>query len=352
MTRRLVQVLPIALLLAAAAAGCGAGDRAPEKTGTSRLPPPTSELACRPLSPDLGPGRPTHLFGAGDGGLGVLYGDARVVELWTGSLVREATLSFDRHGPTGVLDAAGAALLGDTLLVLADRPRGRLRLLTRDGRDAGRVELGFPPQTLTAAGGRLFASPFVLTRDVVSLLHRVELDGPEPTVRPVGVAPLPSGDRGWLALGNLVALAGADDGSLFLAHRLARARAFRLRPDGGEPRAVRLALAPAEAEKLGVRPPTPFGEETLERIAVPVVDAAVGPAGGEVAYLTPSGRDAADGTPAKLLVRLGSGGKVRSVAELPVDARQLHHLPALGRWAVADETTVWTCAAPGGGGAP
>lgn len=340
----------LAALLALTA--CGADGRPPAAGAgdPAELPAPSGDLSCGPLRPEAGVGEPADLFPVGDSGFGVLYARARVIEIWSDapSLVR--TVRFEREGPRGVVDAAGAARLDDGRLVLADRPRGRLKLLGPDGRDAGAVELGFPPQAVAVAGGRLYVSPFLLEPGGGPLLHRVEVAGRGGTVRPVGVEPLGSDDPGWTALGNLVALAGAGDGSLVVAHRLARARAFLHRPGVPGLRPLRLGMAGREAAKLGVRPPTPFGEEALERIAVPVVDAASGPGPATLAYLTRSGRPGPGGRPGKLLVRVDTAGARGPVLRVPVDGRRLLRLARTGLWVISDADRLWGCREPGNEG--
>lgn len=328
--------------------GAGGGPPSDGRRATEpfELPASHGDLACRPLRAEPGVGEPADLFPVGDSAFGVLHARARIVELWSDAPAPLRTLAFHREGPLGVVDAAGAAVLDDGRLVLADRPRGRLKLLTPGGRDAGAVELGFPPQAVATAGGRLYVSPFLLEPDGGPLVHAVEVAGRAGTSRPVGIEPLSADDPGWTALGNLVALAGGADGSLLLAHRLAQARALLLRPGASRPLPLRLGMTGRESDKLGVRPPTPFGEEALDRIAVPVVDAVAGPGPGVLAYLTRAGRPTADGRPAKLLVRVDSAGLAGPVLRVPVDARRLLRLPRTGLWVVSDADRLWGCVEP------
>lgn len=346
--RRFPRSRPLAAALLALACGPAGPPSDGAAEGPGPLPEPAGELACLRLPGDEGR-EPSDLFPAGPGAFGVLYARDRIVEIRGPDPGVRRRVVLDRQGPLGVVDPAGAALLDGGLLAVADRPRGRIKLVTTGGADAGFVELGFPPQAVAAAGGALYVSPYVLTPDRIALLHRVEGGAPDPPVRALGVEPLAADDPGWTALGNMVALARAPDGSLLLAHRLARARAFLLPPGGTAPRPLRLAVESREAGRLGVRPPTPFGEEALDRIAVPVVDAAGGPGPGAFAYLTRSGERPADGPPPKLLVRLGSDGSVRGVHRLPVDGRLLVGAPG-GGWIVADGGGLWRCTEPDGSG--
>lgn len=348
--RRFLSAPSPVVLLTVLALACGPGDRssaADEAAGPpADLPEPSGELSCRPLDPDPSGREPTGLFPTADTGFGILYARDRVVELRSDVSGRVRTVAFEREGPLGVVEAAGAALLGDSLLVLADRPRGRLKLITPDGRDGGSVELGFPPQAVAVAGGRLYASPFVLEPGSGPLLWRVEPGARERPVRPIGVDPLPASDPGWTTLGNLVALAAGGDGRLLLAHRLARARAFTVGPADADPRPFRLSMTAREATRLGVRPPTPFGEEALDRIAVPVVAAAGAHGPSSLAYLTRSGRQTADGRFEKLLVRVDAAGRVEAVRRIPFDARSLVALPDARLWVLSDAETVRACVEP------
>lgn len=351
MERRPLRPPPLApVLLAGLLLSCGRGESPP--AGPVELPEPAAELACRPLDSHPEGGEPVELFPAGDSAFGVLYAFQRIVEIRGADRERgrPLTIRFDRQGPLGVMDPAGAALVGDSLLALADRPRGRVKLITTGGRDAGFVDLGFPVQRVAAAGGRLYAARYPLQPGGGPLLYRVDPRGPERPVRPVGIEPVDSDDTGWMALGNLLTLAGTSDGSLVAAHRVGRARAFSLAPGDTVPRPLRLALAEREASRLGHRPPTPFGEETLDRIAVPVVDATGGDAPGELAYLTRSGRRPFSEPGNRLLVRMDLEGQVRSVHRVPVEGEQVVRLPREALWIIGDTERLWGCTEPGAEG--
>lgn len=349
-TPRLPYLGPI--LAAGLALACGSGEppAAGPPTEPAELPEPAGELACRPLESHPEGGEPVQLFPAGDSAFGVLYAFERIVEIRGSGREGARTVILDSQGPLGVMDPAGATLIGDSLLALADRPLGRLKMITTAGRYAGFVDLGFPVQAVARAGDRLYAVRYALQPGGGPLLYRVDPESSERLVRPAGIEPMESDDTGWMVLGNLLKLASTVDGTLLAAHGVARARAFLVAPGDTRPRPLRLALEEREASRLGRRPPTPFGEEMLDRIALPVVDAAGGDAPGELAYLTRSGRRPFSEPGNRLLVRIDVEGSVRSVHRVPVEGEQIVRLRREALWVIGDREGLWGCSEPGAGG--
>jgi hypothetical protein len=88
----------------------------------------------------------------------------------------------------------------------------------------------------------------------------------------------------------------------------------------------------------------------LDRIALPVVDAAGGDAPGELAYLTRSGRRPFSEPGNRLLVRIDVEGSVRSVHRVPVEGEQIVRLRREALWVIGDREGLWGCSEPGAGG--
>lgn len=79
---------------------------------------------------------------------------------WYGAdLAPRWSFVFTEAGPWGVVAPQSVALVGDSLLYVADRPRRVLRALDRSGRDRGTIPLGFPPQRVAATERGVVIAP-------------------------------------------------------------------------------------------------------------------------------------------------------------------------------------------------
>lgn len=326
----------VALLLFAA---CGAEEWAliPDLAGRS------AAAACDSLAgPDPGPVQVERLHAVSDSTLLLVDPVAReVVELdRDGSRLGVFELGAD--GPRSVAMLSDAARSGDTLLVIADAGRNRLRAFRPQGTDLWTLDLGFPPQRLTFAGGRLLVTAAGMDARLPALVHEVRNGAvaalPIPLVRHV--------DAIARLFVNDVVLEGYPDGSALVAHHFVAPRAWRVEPRGTVSSHA-VPVAEAVRASIGHLPPIPFREEDIGRIAAPVIASAADPETGDFLYLTRSGRQR-EGRNEKAVVRVD--GRFRYVGSrlLDVNAVVLAYLPSEpGSVIVVDTDGGWfRCAAP------
>jgi hypothetical protein len=125
---------------------------------------------------------------------------------------------------------------------------------------------------------------------------------------------------------NSVTMRGFADGSAVVAHQLVQARAWRLDPSGTRRRAS-VPVPEDAAGRLGHVPPMPLRETDLDAIAAPVVSMTVDPVGGEMFYLTRTGRRVGDHQE-KALVRLAPTFAYVASNRLRMNAIEVVYLPA------------------------
>ncbi|HEX7119538.1 MAG TPA: hypothetical protein VF212_12160 [Longimicrobiales bacterium] len=273
----------------------------------------------------------------------VLYGQDREVVLVGPDLAPRWVVPFTEDGPTGVRRPVSAALVGDTLLYVADQYRQVLKRLGLDGRDLGAVRLPFPPQRVQAVGRGVYVTPFVLGRHPDRLVFRVE--GEE--VRALAIPTLAYADPGMNVLANTAVVSVFPDGGVVVTHEFLVPFAHRFRVDAEESvRRVPIPLPEAVGSALR-RPPVRTLEETAPAdLPVAVLSAAPDVRTGDLVYLTRSGRTTADGTLEKAIVRLDRELRYRGSYVLDVNAIRMAYLAARGVAAVVDDLDRWyTCPA-------
>ena len=292
--------------------------------------------------PDPAPASVTQLQPHTDSTFLLIDADAREVGVLDAGARRLATIEFTEDGPLGVASLTDAAQSGDTLLVLADGGRRRLRGFDPAGRDLWMVELPFPPQRLAFAGERLLIAAAGMDTRLPSLVY--ELSGREAV--PTRVPFATNADALGRMFLNFVTLQGYPDGTALVAHQFVQPRAWRI---DAEARASFLDVPVPEqvVASLGYLPPIPFREEDLERIAAPVIASAADPRSGGLLYLTRSGRKLGGHTE-KALVRVDRDLRYVGSRLLAVNAVALAYLPGAPEIAIVvdDEQNWFRCEAP------
>ena len=307
--------LAVALLLLA---GCGGEEWAL----IDDLPGRSPAVECEPLAgPDPAPVEVGRLRAASDSTFLLVDPAAREVVELSGDGARLATFTLTADGPRGVALLSDAIRSGDTLLVVADAGRQRLRAFDPTGRDLWTVQLDFPPQRLAFAGGRLLITAAGMDARLPGLVYELRDGSP----RPLAVPLARHADAIARLFINDVVLEGYADGSALVAHHFVAPRAWRVGADNGiEERSV--PIAAAVAGSIGYIPPIPIREEDLLRIAAPVIASAADPATGDLLYLTRSGRQR-DGRSEKALVRANRDLIYLASRLLDVNAVALAYLP-------------------------
>lgn len=327
--------LIVALLLLA---GCGEEEWSliPDLAGQSRA------VTCQPLAgPDPGPVQIERLRAVSDSTFLLVDAGAREIVELDRDAARLRTFELTEDGPRGVAMLGDAVRSGDTVLVVADAGRNRLRAFHPDGADLWTIDLGFPPQRLSFAGSRLLVTAAGMDARLPALVHEVKNGGVEPLAVPLA--------RHVDAIARLflndVVLEGYPDGSALVAHHFVVPRAWRVEPGGA---VSRLAIPIAEATRasIGYLPPIPFREEDIGRIATPAIAAAADPESGDLLYLTRSGRER-DGRSEKALVRADRHLRYLGSRVLDVNAVTLAYLPGERSAIVVDHDGGWfRCESP------
>lgn len=260
----------------------------------------------------------------------ILYPLERRVTLYGPDLAPRWSLTFAEEGPLGVVGPQSVALVGDSLLYVADRPRMVLRVMDRSGADRGTIPVGFPPQRVAASGSVVLIAPLVFGAEPASLLYSLEGG----RIREHEVPVTRFADFTVNAFGNLVALAPYAGERVIVAHQFLVPTAYLVSSAGVDRRALPL---PAEVRKaVGWVPPMPFREEAFGRIATPVLAAAAERRTGDFLYLTRTGHRQ-NGVFEKAIVRVDRELRYRRSYVLDVNAGHLAYLAEEGVSVIVDE---------------
>lgn len=229
---------------------------------------------------------------------------------------------FPEEGPGSISRLADAAISGDTLLVVTDAGRNRVMGLSLDGSERWALELAFPPQNVAFAGDRLLIAALGMDPRIPGLvLERRDAD-----FEPIGVPFIHEPDALARMFANSVSLYGLADGSAVVAHELVHARAWRV-PPAGPPVRASIPVAEAVAHQIGYMPPMPLREEDLDDVATPVISLTLDEVGGDLFFLTRSGRRA-DGYLEKAVVRASADFSYLGSMRLPFNATEIALLRA------------------------
>ena len=334
------------LLLFAACAGEGPGtvyiedfhDRSPM-------------LACSVADVPGPPAGVLRLKAVGDSLLVAIAGGDREIVLFGPDFSVRARVRWEEEGPLGLADPVDVDLVGDTLLVVAERGRARLTFVDLRGVQRGHIPLGFVPNRLLRDGDGWLVSAVPLSPTQGEILYRVGGARPEP----MGIAPVHEATPQIKALANATVMVRAGDGRVVVAHQYVRALAHlvALPPEGrgrATVRDVAVPLADGVAGAVGFRPGPPFTDEAMRRLLAPVLEAAPDPPGGGILYLTRTGRMSGDFWE-KALVRVDADMTYLASWTLPVNVGPFAWLPRRGEVVgVAADERWYRCPIPPGGG--
>jgi len=287
--------------------------------------------------------------------------DSLLVAIATGDrdilLVRDdllplARIHWEKEGPVSLSDPSDVALVGDTLLVVADRESARLKFFDLQGGDRGTLPLGFPPHRLVRFGDGYLVSAIALLPTQSELLYRVS----ERAIHGLGVAPLHMADWQLKAMANATVLVPVGGGRVILAHQFIEPVAHLLDIPGSQdaPDAVRRVGIPVSdgvREAVGYLPERPFTDESITKILTPILEAASDTAAGEVLYLTRTGRRIAEHWE-KALVRVDRDMGYLDSFLVPLSVGPFAYLPRRREIvAVADDERWYRCPLPPRSGA-
>lgn len=328
-----VRLLPLIPILA----GCAAADL-PEAHFIEDFVARSEPVRCDPIaSLTAREAEVGDVVALSDTSFLVLYPRDREVALIGPDLEPWRTVAFEEVGPTGVRRPTSAALVGDSLLYIADQSAQSLKRLDLAGRDRGSVRLPFPPQGVHASPDGVLVTPFVMGRHPGRLVHRLEGDAPVP----IGAATLYFGDMVVNTMANLVGLASFVDGRIVAAHQFIVPFAHVFWLGSGEVQRVPLPVPDGLRGRVGRVPATALTEANAREIAAVALATAADHRTGDLLYLTHTGREhAADGFE-KAIVRLDPALRYRRSYLLDVDAVRFTYLTAQARSLVVDQEDRW-----------
>jgi hypothetical protein len=261
-----------------------------------------------------------------------------------------ARVRWEEEGPAALAEPVDVELVGDTLLVVAERGRGRLTFLDLHGVQRGHLALGFVPNRLLRDGDGWLVSAVALAPTQGEILYRVA--GPDK--EGMRIPPVHEAAPQLKALANATVLERVRGGRVIVAHQflVPLAHLLDVAPGGGRParRDVAIPLPEGVRDAVGYRPEPPFTDEGLRRMLAPVLASSPDPAAGGMLYLTRSGRMSGD-TWEKALVRVDADMAYVSSWVLPVNAGPFAFLPSRNQVVVvADDERWYRCPLPTGGG--
>lgn len=302
-------------------------------------------LSCEPRS--LGfdpPASVERLIAASDSSILLVYQDAREVVVASPDLALTQSLRLEREGPTGVATLQDAALIDDTLFVVADGPRRMLRAFTPKGEPRWVVDLPVMPDRIIATTQGVVVFPLVLAGIPVGGAYLVR-DG---AAHDLGVETVSLDDPQMSMLANLVSPTVARGTSRVVVPRQFIAPVVAVIDLAGEdtPRELAMPLAKATAPRAWWAPAPPYSEAEIERIIAPAMSTTGGPGPGEISVLTRSGARRGEYLE-KVIVRLDPSLAVLAAWTVPFNAVHVVWLASeQAYYIVTAEETWYRCSLP------
>lgn len=246
-------------------------------------------LACTDVGLDQPPAGVTRVRALGDSLLGVIAQDEGAILLLDTGFRERLRIQYTEEGPGSLHEPSDLLLHGDSLLVVAEQGRGRLRLFGLDGDERGALGLGFPPHRMAPYGQSWLISAQVLSPAQTEVLYLVTERGAEP----LGLVPAHMADWQLKVFANMTVVEPLGRGRFVQAHQMFHPVATLVEPPVPGARgtsAVPLPLPDGVRDMVGVVPQRPFTEAGLMGSLTPVLDAASDTLAGTFLYLTRTGR--------------------------------------------------------------
>jgi hypothetical protein len=246
-------------------------------------------LACADAGLQNPPAGVVRVRALTDSLLGVIAMDEGAIILLDSTLRERLRITFDEEGPGSLHEPTDLLLHGDSLLVVAEQGRARLRFFGLDGRETGALPLGFLPYRLAPYGQGWLVSAQVLSPGQADRLYVVSEGGAEP----LGVLPVHMADWQLKGFANMTVIEPLGAGRFVQAHQMFHplATVFDSPAPGGEPgREVALPLPDGVRAVVGIVPQRPFTDAALMGSLAPVLDAASDTTTGTFLFTTRTGR--------------------------------------------------------------
>jgi hypothetical protein len=216
----------------------------------------------------------------------ILYDEDREVAIIGPDLELRHRIVFHEDGPTGVKMPAGVALLGDSLLYIADQTEMRLKILDLQGRDRGTIPLDFAPQHLQRLGDQLLITPFVIANHPRTLLFTLEND----RIRSLPITTNRYRDGLINILANTASIATYPDGRIVLTHAMITPFAQVLTLSASAPDRSPLPLPDGVRDRYGWLPSATVTAADADSLLVGTIASAADQKTGDLIYLTKTGR--------------------------------------------------------------
>jgi hypothetical protein len=251
-------------------------------------------------------------------------------------------IPLDTAGPSGLQMPSGVALLGDSLLYIADKIQTKLEVLDLQGRGRGTIHLDFAPQHLQRVGDQLLITPFVISNHPRSLLFTLE--GEQVRSLPVATARYQDGLVNIFA--NTAYVASYPDGRIILTRNLIIPFAEELTLEAPVATRIPLPLPDGMQDRYGWLPTSRVTEADANNFLFATLAAAPDQRTGDLIYLTKTGRANEQGNE-KALIRVDS--KLRFLRSYLLDrnAVQLAYLSEQNLSLIATTEDEWfSCSTP------
>lgn len=272
----------------------------------------------------------------------ILYDQDRVVAIVGPDLEPRHLIDFTSDDSDGIGMPSGAALLGDSLLYIADKTRMRLKVFDLQGRERKTIPLDFPPQGLWRAGERLLITPFVIGSQPRTLLYAMEDD--RTSRLPIATARYTDGLINTLA--NSASVAYYPDGRTILTHAVVIPFAQVLNLETGPPTRAPLPLPDLVRERYGWLPTSRVTAADANRLLFATIASAPDQRTGDLLYLTKTGRSNENGGE-KTIIRVDPELRFRRSYLLDVNAAHMAYLAGQGISLVANMEDEWySCTTP------
>jgi hypothetical protein len=272
----------------------------------------------------------------------ILYDQDREVVIVGPDLAPRQRIALAADDPAALDMPSGAALLGDSLLSIADQTRMRLKVFDLQGREREEIPLDFAPQGLWRAGEQILITPFVVGNRPRTLLYALE-DG-----RPRGL-PVPTArytDGMVNAMANTTSIAHFPDGRIVLTHAVVIPFAQVLTLDAAAPTRAPLPLPDGVHDRYGWLPTGRVTESDGARFLIGTLASAPDERTGDFIYLTKTGRSKEKGSE-KALIRVDPDLHYLRSYLLDVNASKLAYLAGQGISLIANMEDEWySCSTP------
>lgn len=298
---------------------------------------------CEPIPSPAPPGTAVRdLAAIDDSTFLVLFDEIGEVAVIGADLAPRHRIAFETGEAGGIRTPASAALVGDSLIYIADQTRMRLVAFDLRGGEREAIELDFAPQGLRPDGDRILITPFVVGNHPRALLHALE-DG---RLRALPVPTSRYRDPLVNVLANTATVATYPDGRIVVTQTMVVPFAQILAPGSPAPERIPLPLPDGVRDRYGWLPTGRFTEADAGEVLFAAIASSPDTRTGDLIYLTKTGREIEAGGE-KALIRVDSRLRFLRSYLLDVNATKVAYLAGQGISIVTTTEDEWySCETP------